>query len=280
MFDADKSQKVCAVQHVALCDNIQGENSPSQKVCAVQHVALCDDIAQAMSGIAAGQIPTDLDQLASLGINILSINAKTRQTISVIIAAARQLLSLKDWITWCDDNFHQDTQARSHLAAVGKLLLNILNSNQKFYRKLFPLDFEKLYVLTSIPDTRIIPFLVPVIDNLQNMTREQVRCEVAKYLGKPETAIKQQSCLPGFESMLDSFTSADETQMATIVQSEETAQKAVHVSQKILNSAIVFYHSSDDILKLHEIKTYIKGELLKELETAIAMLAGNSKQIQ
>ena len=284
MFDADKSETVCAVQQVALSNKVdqsEGQKIPDvQKVCAVQHVALCDDIACAMSGIAAGQIPTDLEQLASLGINILSINAKTRQTISVIIAAARQLLPLKDWITWCDENFHQDTQARSHLAAVGKLLLNILDSNPKFYRKLFPLDFEKLYVLTSIPQNQLEAFLVPVIDNLQNMTREQVRYDVAKYLGKPDTAIKQQPCLPGFESMLDSFTSADETQMATIVQSEETAQKAVHVSQKILNSAIVFYHSSDDILKLHEIKTYIKGELLKELETAIAMLAGNSKQIQ
>ena len=303
MFDADKqkvcavqhvalsddsrgekheSEKVCAVQHVALSDNSRGEKTESEKVCAVQHVALSDNLSQAVAGIADGLIPSDLDQLAALGINILAINAKTRQTISVIIAAARQLLNLKDWITWCDDNFHQDTQARSHLAAVGKLLLNILDENQKFYRKLFPLDFEKLYVLTSIPQTQLEAFLVPVIDKLQNMSREQVRCEVAKFLGKvkPEFPKQQQLSLPGFDTLLDTLTQADESQLATAVQSTETAQKAVQASQRILNSAIVFYHSSDDILKLHEIKTYIKGELLTELETAIAMLAGDSKQIK
>ena len=275
-----ESEKVCAVQHVALSDNSRGEKTESEKVCAVQHVALSDNLSKAVAGIADGLIPSDLDQLAALGINILAINAKTRQTISVIIAAARQLLSLKDWITWCDDNFHQDTQARSHLAAVGKLLLSILDENQKFYRKLFPLDFEKLYVLTSIPQTQLEAFLVPLIDKLQNMSREQVRCEVAKFLGKPGIKKQHQPCLPGFESILDSLTQADDVQMATAVQSEETASKAVKASQKILNSAIVFYHSSDDILKLHEIKTYIKKELLTELETAIAMLAGGSKQIQ
>ena len=83
-----ESEKVCAVQHVALSDNSRGEKTESEKVCAVQHVALSDNLSQAVAGIADGLIPSDLDQLAALGINILAINAKTRQTISVIIAAA------------------------------------------------------------------------------------------------------------------------------------------------------------------------------------------------
>jgi hypothetical protein len=239
--------------------------------------ARVDGVVQAVSGIADGRVPQDLERLAALGANVLAINAKTRQTISVIIARARQLLPLKEWIAWCDVNFNQDTQARSHLAAVGKLLLAVLDENPKSYRKLFPLDFEKLYALTAIPQAQLGAFLVPVIDRLQGMTRELVRLEVAKFLGKPGSDRKRQPFLPGFESLLDTLTQADDAQMAAAVQSEETAAKAIQASQRILGSAIVFYHSQDDILKLHEIKTYIKTELLSELETVIGMLATDSE---
>lgn len=223
--------------------------------------------------IAAGDIPNDLDTLAAIAGELLAINAKTRQTISVIIAKAKEQLTLKEWITWCDERFGTDTASRSHMAAVGKVLLSCLEASAKLYKKIFPLDFEKLYALTPIPLPQLAAFLTPLADDLPKMSRNAVRDAVAKALGRERRPRLESPALPGFEAMLDQVTDADEAQLATAVQDEIHAEKAIRAGQRILNAAIVYYHSTQDIIKLHELKTYIKGDMMAELEAAIAMLA-------
>lgn len=273
-MDHEINNTFTRVQHAAPSGNSEAEpaaEASSELVCAVQHVALTPG--DMVARIAAGDIPRELDQLAAGAAELLAINAKTRQTISVIIATAREQLSLKEWITWCDERFGTDTAARSHMAAVGKMLLTCLEASAKLYRKLFPLDFEKLYALTPIPATQLAAVLTPMADDLPKMSRNAVRDAVAKAIGRERHPRPESPALPGFEAILDQVTDADEELFATAVQDDANADKAIRAGQRILNAAICYYHSTQDILKLHELKTYLKGDMMAELEQAIAMLA-------
>lgn len=242
----------------------------------MQHAA---PIEEKLNQIAAGVIPSELDELAHLANTLLAINAKTRQTISVIIARAKELLQLREWIDWCAEQFDLDTAARSHMAAVGRLLLTCQQEN-KVYRKLFPLDFEKLYALTAIPDQQAIAAIIPFIDDLPKMNRAEVRAKVNEILGREPRPPAQQLTLPGFDDFVEKVVTADVATLAMTVQNPTQAGKAIQAGQRIINSAVVYYHSQQDVLELHKLKNYLRNELVADLETAITMLASDNGETE
>lgn len=76
--------------------------------------------------IAAGELPESLEDLTRLGAGLMKIGAKVRQTMAVIVAEARMnhfAGDLAGWTTWCTEEFALTTNTRSHLWAIGEMLL-------------------------------------------------------------------------------------------------------------------------------------------------------------
>ncbi|MFA6816022.1 MAG: hypothetical protein WCS73_06985 [Lentisphaeria bacterium] len=298
-------QTVYTVQHAALSDTKEAAASESsvkdeQKVCTVQHAALSDkpytnvkktldlptkdeqtvytvqyetlNYLSMAADIEKGIIPTSLDDLAAMGSSLLSVGAKTRQTIAVAIAVAKQSLPLKKWIDWADIHFHQNTQSRSHFAAVGTLLLYIKKNHSALYTGTFRLDFEKIYCLTQIEDNQVGGFITRY--HLADMSRESVRVAVCEFIGKPvqEATEARTLLLPGFEDLLDSVVSADDSKVAGSITSSASAIKALTAGSRIMEAGIAHQFLAADVdgiltakgIVLHELKDI--EEIIKKLE--------------
>ncbi len=222
--------------------------------------------------IASGDIPEDVAEITAGCRQLLRVNSRVSQTIAVCIAAAYERLDLKKWVEWCRDELGIDSVSyRSHLAKVGKLLLNLLRDESALptYTRLFECDVMKLLTLSRLPDNEVVAFLSRNPD-FERCSRDELRRRVADWLGE-ETAEDQQPELPGFEAALAAAASLPAESFAGAVTTPEHAQQALYSGLGFLAAALEYEKRAEtpDVVKLTEIKQELLNEVA-EIEATIA----------
>ena len=92
-----------------------------------------------IDNIEEGILPESLDELTSTGKIIMKVNAKSAQTMAVIIAAGRNYLQdIRKWSVWCIEEFGiENICYRSHLMKIGEMLNALLKKDVAYYKILF-----------------------------------------------------------------------------------------------------------------------------------------------
>lgn len=221
--------------------------------------------------VASGDIPEDVAEITAGCKQLLRVNSRVSQTIAVCIAAAYERLDLKKWVEWCRDELGlENISYRSHLAKVGKLLLNLLRDESALpvYTRLFECDLAKLLTLSRVPDNEVVAFVSRNSD-LERIGREELRRRVAAWLGEEVTA-GQQPELPGFEAALAAAANLPAESFAEAVMTPEHAQQALYSGLGFLSAAIEYEKRAEtpDVVKLTEIKQALLDEVA-DIEKAI-----------
>ena len=223
--------------------------------------------------IASGDIPEDVAEITAGCKGLLRVNSRVSQTIAVCIAAAYERLDLKKWVEWCRDELGIDSVSyRSHLAKVGKLLLNLLRDESALptYTRLFECDVMKLLTLSRLPDNEVVAFLSRNPD-FERCSRDELRRRVAEWLGEETAAADDpQPELPGFEAALAAAANLPAESFADAVQTPEHAQQARYSGLGFLSAAIEYEKRAEtpDVVKLTEIKQALLDEVA-DIEKAI-----------
>ena len=172
---------------------------------------------------AEGLFPENFEELTEFGRALVKVNARVAQTISVIVAVGRGHFGddLSAWIGWCQDEFSiTNASYRCHLRQVGEMLLYLRNGDCKIkqFKRIFPLAFDKLLVMTQIPK-ELLPAFLSHYPELDRMSREEVRAAVSAALGETAPPVAVQQLLPGFDKALDAIVSIDEGKLLEVAAS-------------------------------------------------------------
>ena len=230
-------------------------------------------VANFQERVAAGDIPEDVAELTAGCKQLLRVNSRVSQTLAVCIAAAYGRLDIKEWVNWCRDELGLDNVSyRSHLAKVGKLLLNLLRDESALptYSRLFDCDLAKLLTLSRVPGDEVVAFVSRNPD-LERIGREELRRRVAEWLGEEVSAAPEQPELPGFEAALAAAASLPAESFADAVKTPEHADQALYSGLGFLAAALEYEKRAEtpDVVKLTEIKQELLNEVA-EIEATIA----------
>ncbi len=221
--------------------------------------------------VASGDIPEDVAEITSGCKQLLRVNSRVSQTIAVCIAAVYERSDLKEWCRWCRDELGLESVSyRSHLAKVGKMLLNLLRDESAlpYYTRLFECDVAKLLTLSRLPENEVVAFLSRNPD-LERVGREELRRRVAEWLGE-EVSEAGQPELPGFEAALAAAANLPVESFAGAVKTPDQAEQALYSGLGFLAAALEYEKRAEtvDVKKLTEIKQELLDEVA-EIEAAI-----------
>ena len=274
----DDSQKVCAfLSRFNGLENDINTISPNdlQQSDPLNSVVYNTQICAKIIDIAAGNfIPTTAEDIKAMLAHIFHFNKLIVPVSAILVAQARRTFVKEAivWAAWAKEATGFEGSVLHHRRKIGDMLIDIKEIKKEIFTRLIPLPEDKLITLTRITTSHLPQFLA--VNNIDKLTRDELREAVSQWLGEtPEPKKNRQGFLPGFESLLDTVSQADEEQVITFVQSADTAVKALSAGKRILSSAIVYYYSQQDIIKLHEIKKEIQAEMLSDLEQIIASMA-------
>lgn len=228
---------------------------------------------QTAAAIAEGTIPDDLEVLAACGRDLLRINAKVRQTISVIVAAARDRQLPAAWATWCVEHFELDGSDRSHAYKVGKMLLNLRDCNMRQYQTLFAADFDKLLAISRIPFDATEAFVSHLPRPVAQLSRAEVRAAVAAYLGEQPAAADQPE-LPGFDTALGLFGDVEPDQLRSAICDDSRAALGLRAGIGLLGAALEFERRRP-VADVETLAT-VRAALLSEVADIDSILAGKA----
>ena len=223
--------------------------------------------------VASGDIPEDVEEITAGCKQLLRVNSRVSQTIAVCIAAVYERSDLKEWCRWCRDELGLESVSyRSHLAKVGKLLLNLLRDESALptYTRLFECDLAKLLTLSRVPGDEVVSFVSRNPD-LERIGREELRRRVAEWLGEEVGAAPEQPELPGFEAALAAAAALPAESFADAVNTPEHADQALYSGLGFLAAALEYEKRAEtpDVVKLTEIKQELLNEVA-EIEATIA----------
>jgi len=229
--------------------------------------------------IAAGQIPDEFNLLTDLGIAIAKTSHYGVQALAVIVAKARQehfAGNVREWSEWAVESFEVTANYLHHLRRIGDMFLLLLqnrsNCSVQHYRKLFELDYDRLYAISAIatvePD-RLLPFLSHF--DVREMSREDTRDAVREWLGEPVTVKKEQPKLPGFDDAVNAVIVLDENTLRSAVSNAGSAEKTLLAGMGLLGAAMEYHKTckTPDVKLLQEAKAALLDEI-ETIEDAIA----------
>ena len=230
--------------------------------------------------IAAGQIPASREELARIGIGLVRIGAKVRQTLAVIVAAARRSFGRTgkaDWIDWCTRELGLDGNDRSHLCQVGTMLLDIRELKPSAYVRFFALDIDKLLALAAVARLESAAAVIALASHfdLAAMTRAEVRLEVLRHLGDPRADVirdkaaaapgekLEQPSLPGFDEIWAAAGNFDDDDFVRACDTPEKAAKSMELGIGFLSGALEYSRAPEhrDTVKLAMLKSILLEQL-------------------
>ncbi len=229
----------------------------------------------AIEKIANGELPQNFEALDEVAKSLIRINAKTAQTLAVIVADVRSnhLRSTTEWTMWASTTLQLQGAYLHHLHRIGKLLTGLLQNGSKccmqYYRRLFNLPFNSLYPLSRLAVDQVGPWLTHY--KPEEMTRENIRDAVAAFLGESVEPRSEQPALPGFEDILDDLISIDKEALKTIVKDSDTAKRSLYAGFELLDAAIMYHQRAtecDVVLLQTTKKALLSG--IDEIEKIIA----------
>ena len=219
-----------------------------------------------------GQIPDDFTTLSALGKQISCTTRYSVHVLSAIVAKVRRDYfkdSASEWAYWAEEEFELSTNYVHHLRRIGDMMLMLLDDEKNIaqYKRLWDLDYDRLYSISKIAtvaDHQLLPFLSHFPD-LDEMTREEVRDEVKRWLGEPMTEHIVQPSLPGFEQAVEAVLSLDEEKLRRAVGTKESAKRTLMASLGLLGATLEYHKhaSSVDV----ELLSGTKAALLEDVTT-------------
>lgn len=229
-------------------------------------------IQHSFDDFAAGNIPDDFNTLVSMGKLISKATTYGVHVLATIVSKVRRDHfpdSASDWSAWAQEEFEITANYLHHLRRIGDMLLMLLDKdiNIQHYKKLWQLDYDRLYCISQIAtvaDHQLLPFLSHFPD-LDEMTREEVRDNVKRWLGEPVEDRVVQPALPGFETAVNAVLSIDIDKLRTSVANESSAKRTLMASLGLLGAAVEYHKhaASVDI----ELLTGTKTALLEDIAT-------------
>ena len=217
--------------------------------------------------IAAGELPESLEDLTRLGAGLMKIGAKVRQTMAVIVAEARMnhfAGDLAGWTTWCTEEFALTTNTRSHLWAIGEMLLG---QKGKTYRLLFTLDSDKLLALSAVHRFQSAASVTAMASQLDlaAMSRAQVRNAVSERLGdlRPAKPQPEQPSLPGWDEIWAAASNFDDDDFARMCDTPEKATRSMELGIGFLSGALEYSSKAEhrDTATLAVLKSVLLDQL-------------------
>ena len=210
--------------------------------------------------IAGGELPTEFTEIEELAKQLVKVNARTAQTLAVIVADVRSnhLRSTTEWTMWAATTLDLQGAYLHHIHRIGKLLTGLVKLGTKcsiqHYRRFFALPIDKLYPLSRLAVDQVGPWLTHY--KPEEMNRENIRDAVAAFLGEAVEPRSEQPALPGFEDILDDVIALDTDAIKAAVKNGETAQHSLFAGVKLLDAALEYHQHADDFdpLYLHSIK--------------------------
>lgn len=228
---------------------------------------------QCIDNIEEGILPESLDELTSTGKIIMKVNAKSAQTMAVIIAAGRDhLQDIRKWSIWCIEEFGiENVCYRSHLMKIGEMLNALLKKDVAYYKILFQQSSDKLLAITRLP-IDAIPAFIEDNQPLAPKSREEIRELVSLHLGEEvRKSQAKQGALPGFDEAVEALASMDGSRFRTIIADEEKAEQSMYASLGLLGASMEYYKMTKSCST--ESLITVKHALLEEISTIDQMLS-------
>lgn len=226
--------------------------------------------------LEAGDLNLSLDELTGAAVFCLKIGAKTNSVLAVVVAKARAefIQDTAQWVEWCRENFALEGNYLHRLHKIGRMLLEcIMIHSDKFYNKIFELDWEKQYTLSRIPVKQIAGFVSGLRKPIDKMTRGELRVAVSEYLGETAktTEVGDQLELPGFGKALDTVVRLEPAQLVKAVNDEQAASQSFRAGCLLLGATLDYQRRQPipDVRLL----TSLKAGLLDEIKAIEDILA-------
>ena len=196
----------------------------------------------------AGQIPDDFATLSALGKQISCTTRYSVHVLSAIVSKVRRDYfqdNVGEWRVWAQDEFEITPDYIHHIRRIGDMMLMLLDDEKTIaqYKRLWDLDYDRLYSISKIAkvaDHQLLPFLSH-FPSLAEMTREEVRDEVKRWLGEPITERVVQPLLPGFEQAVEAVLSLDEISLSRAVSNESSATRSMMAGMELLGASLEYH---------------------------------------
>jgi len=123
-----------------------------------------------------GILQIDLESKTKYILEIMGHECSIAASYALLIAAAKQFDFKNDisgWLDWTEKTFGFNSSYRSHLYAIGKMLLEVQQVNLDLYQQLFKIDKEKLLSLSRLKICDLQTFCKR--HNVAALNRDQVR---------------------------------------------------------------------------------------------------------
>ncbi|MDD5697996.1 MAG: hypothetical protein PHH77_05220 [Victivallaceae bacterium] len=138
-------------------------------------------------------------------------------SIAVLVASARRD-NFKDdvvgWVDWARGNELAGSDLH-HLRQIGNLLLDV---GDELYRRLFPVDTEKLLAMSRLPREDIPRFLEAYPP--EKLSRDEVRAAVCECLGEESKAGKGDKYQPDMFEAVEAFLKVDDDKLDNLFMDE------------------------------------------------------------
>lgn len=196
----------------------------------------------------AGQIPDDLATLSALGKQISCTTRYSVHVLSAIVSKVRRDYfqdNVGEWRTWAEEEFELTANYLHHLRRIGDMMLMLLDDEKTMaqYKRLWDLDYDRLYSVSQIAtvaDHQLLPFLSHH-PKLVEMSREEVRDAVKRWLGEPVTERVVQPSLPGFDQAVEAVLSLDEVSLSRAVSNESSATRSMMAGMELLGASLEYH---------------------------------------
>ena len=220
----------------------------------------------------AGQIPDDFATLAAIGKQVSYTANYSVHILSAIVAKVRRdhfQDNASEWVYWAEEEFELSTSYIHHIRRIGDMMLMLLEDEKTIaqYKRLWDLDYDRLYPVSAIAKVashQLLPFLSH-FPSLAEMTREEVRDNVKRWLGEPVAERLEQPALPGFDQAVAAVLSLDEEKLKMAVGNKESAKRTLMASLGLLGATLEYHKHSSSVDV--ELLTGTKMALLEDVAT-------------
>jgi hypothetical protein len=138
------------------------------------------DLSEVINKVESRGFPETLAEAQNWLSGMTDYVRKCTPITAYLLAVSREnfFRSPKEWRQWAEENFKIKRSYAFHSLAVGRMLLAVPDET---YNKLLPVSFDKLYSISVLEVDQVTQFVKT--NNLNTMTRDQVRKEVGKITG-------------------------------------------------------------------------------------------------
>lgn len=194
--------------------------------------------------IAEGELPGDFALIEDLAKRLVRINARTAQTLAVIVTNVREnhITSSGEWALWASTTLGLQGAYLHHIHRIGKLLVGLVKLNTKcsiqHYKRLFALPIDKLYPLSRLAPDQIAGWLSHYTP--EEMSREAIRDVIAAKFGDTKEPKSIQPSLPGFEQALETLAAISPESFSGTIHDEEKSRTALKTGICVFGAALEF----------------------------------------